>query len=494
MLKDVTNNSRIVLTAFALTAILQVWMVSSSDYLDSDDWFVVEMGRMVSEAPSVSHFTRFWSNEPTWRPVLTLRSAIEYSIFADHPLSRVVVNVVLHTVCAWLLMLCVARLLNDRAVGVATAFLFLIHPLHAESLAWFHSGFEGITITVFILLTLWLFIQERAPWIVLAAFQAALLTRENALCVPLLIMLIAWLQSSDISRRLHHCFRVSLPYWGLLFANLIVRIALLKSQEHEYSSLHLVEDPLIAVFTAMAHPWLPIHPALSGRIAWLLAFVALALCLLLLQRKRSYGVMGGAFLAFLLCSLPFIPHFHVAHRFIEALPGGHEQRWYFFHLPLAALMIWPAWLFVHWAREHAFAKVAFGLLVILFMTAQFQNMSWWMDRSETATQVGQKLSETLDEQTPIGLFLSEGSDDANIADQVFLNYKRRYPHSPVRVFHVVENARDGHNGPAEAQKPATGHWHWVAGRTAPAMTRWWRWHDSTRILESEAPKTGSGPL
>jgi len=189
------------------------------------------------------------------------------------------------------------------------------------------------------------------------------------------------------------------------------------------------------------------------------------------------------------CSLPFIPQFHVAHRFIEALPGGYEQRWYFFHLPLSALMVWPAWLLVQWMRDNSMAKIAVVVIALGFITAQFQNISWWIERSETATQVANEMSSTKVDRMPVGLVFSEGSDDANIADQIFLNHNRRYPKHKIRVFHLRTPVGESVAELAEARKNERGHWHWVSSPGVPKSIRWWHWDDAKGAFQQGAPKT-----
>jgi hypothetical protein len=469
--------------AFALIAVIQLWTVASSNYIDSDDWFVVEMGRTVSQAPQPSHLTQFWSDEPLFRPLLTLRSAIEFALFEKHIMGRLVVNIALHALSAWLLLLCVGRLFEDRRVGVVAATLYLVHPLHAEALAWFHSGFEGITVSVFILLTLWLFIQKRPLWLVLLAFQAALFTRENALCIPFLIVVLAWIRAGDSEQRLRNALKTSLPYWAVLFANAILRFAMLSAQDHSSSSFHLVESPFTALLATVAQPFAPIHPAIPGSTLWFALFIGLGLLLIVLQRSRPLAVLALSALCFLFCALPFVPHFHVAERFFEMVPGGYERRWYFFHLPLAALLVWPAWLLVQWLGETQRKRWLLAIPVLLLFAAQIQNAHWWIERCETATQINREIAPSLGSRLPVGLLFSKGSDDANIADQVFLNLNRQYPNQKIRVYHYCENADDGL---AEAKKGSKNNWNWAPVKAVPKSIRWWRWNDRSGELESGA--------
>ncbi|MFT5432578.1 MAG: hypothetical protein ACI9OJ_003278, partial [Myxococcota bacterium] len=310
-MNDTRSNHRWIL-AFGLTiaVAVQLTVISGTWYLDSDDWFIIDMGRQVVTAPALDQFTRFWSEEPTWRPLLTARTAVEYALFGDLAAPRIIVNLILHLMCALLLFGAVRTWFGRPEAAAWTAVLFAVHPLHAEALTWFHSGFEGITPTLFVLLTVWLFVSRRPLALGLLAFQLAILTRENSLFLPLLLGAAAAVRAPK-SDRLMRAFTDASPYVALLVANVALRLVMIYFAGGESTSdFHVVENPLAAILTTALHPWIPIHPALPLRLTWWVTFAAVPLILIWVQWGMDRRELKTAFVAFFIATLPFLPVFH----------------------------------------------------------------------------------------------------------------------------------------------------------------------------------------
>jgi len=87
----------------ATTLLVQLYAVQGTWFLDADDWLIIRMGREVVEEPTLNQFTQFWTEEPTWRPALTARTAVEYLCFGDAIAPRMLLNITLHLVAALLL-------------------------------------------------------------------------------------------------------------------------------------------------------------------------------------------------------------------------------------------------------------------------------------------------------------------------------------------------------------------------------------------------------
>ena len=452
----------ILAAGLGVACVAQAVAVRDAAFLDSDDWFIVRMGRetLMPPADEPPPLLRFWSDEPTWRPGLTLLAAAEQGLVGAAALPRVIWNLLLHLLAGVLLFLCVRRWSGQPVMAAWAAVLFACHPLHAETLAWFHSGFEGIPVTVAVLVTLWLHLRRAPLWAGLVAFQAALLLRENAVMVPLLIALLGG-------------WRRAIPYGVLLGVNIAARPL------HAYllgggaGSFHLTDHPVQALLSAAGHPWFPLHPALPARGVLLATFAVLLGALILLQRGRDRRWLAAAAVAYAVACLPFLPQFHAGTRFLQAAPGGIEQRWYFFHLPLAAWVIWPAGLLA--GRRWAPAALAALLLAV-----QILNIGWWMDRCRVARDVTATVGRTLESgERAVGLVYREGSDDAEIADKVFLEAREAFPNQAaggLRAFHRrngrVEEATRGHRG-----QPV-----WKPPRAPVEGARWWRWDDDAGRL------------
>lgn len=83
------------------------------------------------------------------------------------------------------------------AIAWATAFLFAVHPIQVEAVAWI-SASKVVLYSFFYLLGLWfylLYIQTRKKgyyWVVFICFLASLLSKEQALVFVLTLILVDW--------------------------------------------------------------------------------------------------------------------------------------------------------------------------------------------------------------------------------------------------------------------------------------------------------------
>ena len=470
---------------FSLALMVQLATVQGTWYLDADDWFIVDMGRQVAADPTLSQFTRLWTEEPTWRPVLTVRTTLEYVLFGDAILPRIMVNLLLHLMSG-LLVFMLARAWLGRPLAAAwAAVLFVAHPMHAESLAWFHSGFEGITVTVPVLIALWAFAARQPLVVGLVAFQVALLTRENALAVPFVITAAAMIRAAPIERW-RQTFIDSSPYWLMVVANVAGRwIAVSLDPERAMGTFHMAEQPALAVLTTVAHPWIPIHPALEARAIWWAVFATVPFGLAFAQRGVPKRAMLTSFGLFALLTLPFLPQFHEAHRFLEAAPGGIEQRWYFFHLPLAGLVIWPAYLMiVRDRRRTGWGAAALAALAALFLVGQSFNARWWSNHGAVARSVAATVEAALTKRPRgLGIVMQGGVDTAEAADQVFLNGPLIWPEAAQRGVHFMhlrfeEGERELASSVVVQRQPR-----WIPFSVMPPTTRWWTWNPALNRME-----------
>src|SRR5262249_38168568 len=71
-----------------------------------------------------------------WMPLTFVSHALDVTLFGFDPTGPLVVNVALHAVSAALLLWWLARTTHALGPSIAVAFLFALHPLRVESVAW----------------------------------------------------------------------------------------------------------------------------------------------------------------------------------------------------------------------------------------------------------------------------------------------------------------------------------------------------------------------
>ena len=131
-----------------------------------------------------------WSNY--WRPTFVAWLALNYWLFGLNPVGWHIGNILLHAAVAiaGYATLRAARL--PRPLAIAAVFLFAVHPVHVESVAWI-SGSTDMLFALPLLGSLWMFLataQRRTAlhWCaMLALYAIALLAKESAIVFPAMV-------------------------------------------------------------------------------------------------------------------------------------------------------------------------------------------------------------------------------------------------------------------------------------------------------------------
>lgn len=132
-----------------------------------------------------------------YRPILTLSLAFDYFIWKDNPFGYHLTSILLHTVNTVLVFILFLRLFGNKLISFFTACLFSIHPGISEAVI-YASGRTDPLYTFFGLLTLIIFLSlitsdkfHLAKFIIsIITFILALLSKESAIIIPLLFILI----------------------------------------------------------------------------------------------------------------------------------------------------------------------------------------------------------------------------------------------------------------------------------------------------------------
>ena len=139
-----------------------------------------------------------------YRPLMTFGYLVCYQVLGPLAYGFHLVNLVLNAGVVCLVFLVGERIFGDRALGLLSAALFALHPIHSESVNWI-AAVTDLQLAFFYLLAFWFFLQvgERggggrsAPlgWALrggvayvgmILSFALALLAKEPAATLPLL--------------------------------------------------------------------------------------------------------------------------------------------------------------------------------------------------------------------------------------------------------------------------------------------------------------------
>lgn len=240
-----------------------------NDFVDWDD------GLYIFENPHIRSFNLtflkwafFDFYASNWHPLTWISHAIDYAMWGLKPFGHHLTNIILHSINTYLVILLAIRLIdsaqgrtlqegtmtakNERktlfAAGVA-GFLFGLHPLHVESVAWVAER-KDLLCALFFLLSIIAYMKyalqemrashQGAPLsplfnkeylVSFGFFVAALLSKPMAVTLPIVLLILDWypLQRMRTGSALRMTLMEKLPFFVLSFISSILTILAQKS-------------------------------------------------------------------------------------------------------------------------------------------------------------------------------------------------------------------------------------------------------------------------
>ncbi len=165
-----------------------------------------------------------------FRPMFQLSYLLDYLSWGLNPVGYHLTNLLLHTLTAFLVFILCWQLTRQRWAAVVAGLCFAIMPIHVEAVAWFGARADGLNALCYSLSVVsFVLFRQRGRLIFLAlsiiAFGCALLAKEVAVSLPLVLLLYDWLyQRGRILAVQALCEH--LLFWGVLAGYLGLRVAL----------------------------------------------------------------------------------------------------------------------------------------------------------------------------------------------------------------------------------------------------------------------------
>jgi tetratricopeptide (TPR) repeat protein len=264
---NLTNRQRVVVLAVILLTSLAVYLPALRYQFVFDDPDQIVNNRAVHSASSIP---RFFTSDVSphasadevgnfYRPVFLLWLLANYKVGGLNPVWWHATSLGMHLLATLLVYLLAFRLTRDELLAGGSALLFGLHPVHIEAVAWI-SGVTEPLLAVFFLASFLCFIKsrerpnelksQRRGWLLasLGLYILALLEKETAIILPVLIFSHVWLFESSgageasESKKPPGRFRAiasALPYFGLTAVYLVARFLALKGLGHTITPLSL---------------------------------------------------------------------------------------------------------------------------------------------------------------------------------------------------------------------------------------------------------------
>lgn len=273
-----------------------------------------------------------------YRPLFTLSFALDYAVWRVNPLGYTLTNVLLHAATAVLVALITLKLGGRWMSGLLVGLLFAVYPTHPFSMNYVGDRPDVLASALY-LLSLYAYVKfrngHRRGYLLLAlgAFAAALLSKEIALSLPVVVLIY------DLYRRVSwREIALSAVSFGTVLAGyFVLRYLNLGTFTGGYKGLPTEPTSILPTFARYLGLMLaPYTPNLLGMdysvtyLVTLLLMAAFVLTLMLRADLRNLALFLGAFL------VTFLPSVRLFMGWLDGFPGyGRFEQNQHVYLPSA---------------------------------------------------------------------------------------------------------------------------------------------------------------
>ncbi|MBD3247673.1 tetratricopeptide repeat protein [Candidatus Falkowbacteria bacterium] len=340
-----------------------------------------------------------------YRPILLISFALDYHIWGLEPLGFHFTNTIIHIFSAWLvyliLMLIMSSLKNDKIaskyslwLSFIPALMFLVHPLQTEAVSYVAGRADPLS-TLFSLLAIWFYLSFRRNkqnkkanyGFCLLFFILGILTKEQVILLPLLMMLVDWaLENFSLKKdKIAAILKRTVPLFFLSAVYLVLHFTILNFKGEGDFSYHneiYNQNILIRIFTffkvmlsyfkllfvpAGLHMAREVAPVLSF-LSWpvlgfLLLFSLLVLICVKTWRKSKLPCLG------------FLWFFIILSPRMNILPVNRPMYEHWLYLPMVGFwlaVISLVFLLIGMMKNGRLKKVVIGFLALLFAICSLQ--------------------------------------------------------------------------------------------------------------------------
>jgi tetratricopeptide (TPR) repeat protein len=285
-----------------------------------------------------------------WFPVTRLSHMLDVQLFGMDAGWHHLVSVLIHAAASLLLFLFLARATGARAPSAFVAFVFALHPLHVESVAWVAER-KDVLCALFWFLASWAYVRGMRA-LVIVAFVLGLMSKPMIVTLPLTLLLLdVW----PLKRGLR--VREKLPLFALAAAGAVVTIVVQKAGGAvNPAALFGLGNALVSYLVYVAKTFWPaglavFYPYPEQLALWRVALAVAALAAISWQAIRLRGVrpyLAVGWFWFLATLLPVI-------GIVRAGEQARADR--YMYVPMVGLAVMIGWggadLLRRWPRLRA---------------------------------------------------------------------------------------------------------------------------------------------
>ena len=156
-----------------------------------DDILIVGANERIRHIDPLSFlFQSYWgdlNHAGIYRPLTIFTFSLEYPLFGVWAPGFRLVNLLLHALNGWLVFLLARELLGSPSAGLASAVVYVVHPVQTEAVVSIVGRSELLAAGLFF--AAWLAFRKGHTWLSALAYFLATLAKESAITFPAIAML-----------------------------------------------------------------------------------------------------------------------------------------------------------------------------------------------------------------------------------------------------------------------------------------------------------------
>ena len=378
--------------------------VREHEFVGFDDYvYIVHNPNLPDGWTGQGILNAFQAYHSMWIPLTSLSYQIDYELYGLEPAGYLLTNVILHGLGAVVLFLALSRMTGAHWRSAFVAALFVVHPLHVESVAWV-SERKDVLAGLFWMLTLYAYAgyaeQPSARWRYAATvlcLALGLLAKPTVVTLPFVLLLLDWWPLGRLWQRGAGDSRAASVHWPVVIEKLpmLALVAVASAVAFLVQRETALADPIVvpldvrignamlSYFTLALQTLWPLdlavlypHPLESiASLRPALAAVALAATTFAILRFGvAYPYLPVGWLWYLGALVPMI-------GLVQVGMQGRADR--YMYLPMTGLAIILAWGSVDLAKRWSFPPralgAAAGALLLGFSVLSFQQVAVWRD-------------------------------------------------------------------------------------------------------------------
>ena len=230
------TNKTIVLASIALIIILGAAVYANSlngKFVYDDDILITNNSFIKGWPPTLKLFTANMGTfsdikSPFYRPIQMITYAMDYRLWKLNVVGYHLANIILHILVALCVYWLVNILFEDKVISVLTAVFFVVHPIHTTVVSYISTRAESLYL-LFMLISFISYIKSSKAnnpifyIIMLSSYCLSLLSKENAIILPFLLLLYHFTFKEKIR------VKEFLPISAIAVIYIVLRLTVLRS-------------------------------------------------------------------------------------------------------------------------------------------------------------------------------------------------------------------------------------------------------------------------